>query len=167
MVQEKTQFELYCLLCDSTFSVANRCSDQILQHSCGKKHSVNLCFDKTTWHLSSVEPSKQTSSLTNTHEKELRFIRIWSWSGQVCRSTLDAESCWVWWFSDIMWQYWQAIHADVSWKYFQPVSAWWIKGFLCCIRWTQPMYTWWNSEKYKNLWYGIYSNVWRDNSKSK
>ena len=38
-----------------------------------KKHSAiaNLCFDKTARHLSFGEPSKQASSLTKTHEKEL------------------------------------------------------------------------------------------------
>ena len=73
MVQKKSLFEAQCSLSDSTFSVANRGNDQILQHSSGKKHSAiaNLRFDKTTQHLYFGQPSKQTSSHTKPHEKEL------------------------------------------------------------------------------------------------
>ena len=93
--RKKWQFEAYCSHCDSTFSVANCGNDQIMKHSGGKKHSAktNLHFDKTAWHLSSGEPSKQIPPLTKTHEKELIWKKIWSWSGQINRSTLDAESC--------------------------------------------------------------------------
>ena len=44
--RKKSQFEAYCSLCDSTFSVANRVNDQ--QHSGEKKHSAiaNLRLDK-------------------------------------------------------------------------------------------------------------------------
>ena len=73
MVQKKSQFEPQCSLIDSTFSIGNRGNDQILQHLGGKKDSAiaNLRFDKTTQHLYYGEPSKQTSSHTKPHEKEL------------------------------------------------------------------------------------------------
>ena len=54
-------------------SVTQHFQYQILQHLGGQKHSAiaDLCFGKTNQHLSSGEPSKQTSSLTKTHHKEL------------------------------------------------------------------------------------------------
>ena len=69
--RKKSQSDVYCSLCDSVSSVANRGNDQIPHHSGGKKHSAiaNLRFHKTDLHLSSGETSKHTSSLTKTHEK--------------------------------------------------------------------------------------------------
>ena len=100
---KKSQFEAYCSLCYWTFSVASRGNDQILQHSGGKKHSsiANLCFDKLL-NIFRLGSDQSRLHYSPRPMKKISFKRIWSWSGQVCRYTLDAESCWVWLFPNIM-----------------------------------------------------------------